>query len=524
MRCRAGNLSLVSYDNGVSWGVPAWRWRVAIDREAVCKGTLMKLVIPLAVVVNVCFASGWRGYAQEPAAAEPVQLAGDGQVASQPGSRRTGRVRVDGHSLVDDEGPFLGLGASYFTALWRCKNDRSRLEADLDFLSRQGFNYYRMLSMVGHHSAWDGREIAPVSFISRENKNVAAWPDYWQQLRELIDLAYDRYGMRTQITIFADAQLIPGKEDRIEHMRKLLSDVVPGREHKIIMLEVANEAWQNGFPGDQGVTDLRAFAEYLDSRTEIPIAITSNHDWPEPGSSKGFDLIYADSAADIATWHFSRDRRADDGWKPVYDCWQLAHRPGFPPVSSNEPIGPGSSVDSEREPIRLVMAAAFAYAAKLPMYVFHCEAGVFGKARFEETPGIDRFGQVLRLLPGDLSSWQRNDGKEARAPLTIFAGGKPNRHWPEIESARDGCVRNTGSGKDDQFICVPIGIRPGGLQIQARQSVELIAHDPLTGEALRSASMQSGERLTLPSGPGALLILGRILPMDGNQQPDEVQR
>jgi hypothetical protein len=37
---------------------------------------------------------------------------------------RSGRVRVVDHSLVDDGGPFLGLGVSYFTALWRCKHDR----------------------------------------------------------------------------------------------------------------------------------------------------------------------------------------------------------------------------------------------------------------------------------------------------------------------------------------------------------------------------------------------------------------
>src|SRR4051794_25492566 len=82
---------------------------------------------------------------------------------------------------------------------------------------------------------------------------------------------------------FADAQLMPHKEARIEHMRKLLEDVVPGREHKIVLLEVANEAWQNGFPGDAGVADLREFARYLGSRTEVPVAITSNH-----GGSKGF--------------------------------------------------------------------------------------------------------------------------------------------------------------------------------------------------------------------------------------------
>ncbi len=360
----------------------------------------MKRIVRLAIPTIMVFTVGRGSYAQGSAVAAPEKL--------------SGRVRVDGHCLVDGRGPFLSLGASYFTALWRCKHDRARLEADLAFLSRCGFNYYRMLSMVGYQPAWNGGEIAPVSFANRDDKHVEAWPDYWPQLRELIDLAYDRHGLRTQVTIFADAQLMPNKADRIEHMRRLLADVVPGREHKIILLEVANEAWQNGFPGDEGVADLREFAKYLADRTEIPIAITSNHDWPEPGGIRAFTQIYADSAADVATWHFSRDRRTDDGWQPVYDCWELGDRAGFLPVSSNEPIGPGSSVNSEREPIRLVMAAAFAYAAKLPMYVFHSEAGVFGKSRFEEMPGIDRFRHVLRLLPPDLPNWERNDGQEAR--------------------------------------------------------------------------------------------------------------
>jgi hypothetical protein len=438
-----------------------------------------------------------------------VGLAGPAPAAA-PASPRAGRVRIAGHSLTDDGGPFLGLGVSYFTALWRAKHDRQRLESDLAFLSRQGFNYYRLLSMVGHNSAWEGREIAPLSFVSRAGKRVTGWPDYWQELRDLVDLAHDRYGMRAQITIFADAQLMPAKEARIEHLRKLVAEVLPGREHKIIALEVANEAWQNGFPGADGVTDLREFAKYLNDRTEIPVAITSNHDWPEVGSARGFDGLYAGSSADLATWHFSRDRRTDDGWKPVYDPWELGDRPGLPPVSSNEPIGPGSSVNTEREPIRLVMAAAFAYAARLPMYVFHSEAGVFGKTSFQETPAIDRFEHILQLLPGDLPSWERNDGKGESAPFTVFAAGQPNRQWPEVEAARDGCVRNTGGRKGDRFVCVPIGIRPGGLEVEARQALRFTAHDPLTGQTILSAAMRQGERLTLPPGPGALIILGNI--------------
>ncbi len=428
--------------------------------------------------------------------------------------KRSGRVKLDGHGLGDDGSPFLGFGVSYFTALWRFRNDRKRLESDLEFLSTQGFNYYRMLSMVGWFAAWDGLEIAPVSFTSRSGKRVDAWPDYWQQLAGLVDLAYDRYGMRTQITIFADAQLMPTKPARIEHMGKLLKDVVAGREHKIILLEVANEAWQNGFPGDRGVAELRELAGYLGKRTEVLIAITSNHE----GS---FQKTYARSAADIATWHFSRDKRPDDGWMPVYDCWKYGDMPGMPPASSNEPIGPGSSVAAELEPIRLVSAAAFAYIAKLPMYVFHCEAGVFGKQRFEETPAINAYGPLLRLLPGDMANWQRNDGKEAAAPFTSFAAGKPDRYWPEVKSSPDGCVRNIGSRKGDQFICLPIGIRAGGLKLAARHAMRFSVYDPLTGKGILTATKKHGEEIDLPAGPGALLIVGTVVSKDakGTDRP-----
>src|SRR5687768_6951530 len=140
----------------------------------------MSLEIRLALALTVCFSAASRRCAAEPADAQ------------QHSERRTGLVRIDGHSLTDDQGPFLGLGASYFTALWRSKHDRARLEADLEFLSRQGFNYYRMLSMVGHHPAWENRQIAPAPFTDRDGNRVAAMEDYWSLFGELVDLAYDR--------------------------------------------------------------------------------------------------------------------------------------------------------------------------------------------------------------------------------------------------------------------------------------------------------------------------------------------
>ncbi len=91
----------------------------------------------------------------------------------------------------------------------------------------------------------------------------------------------------------------------------------------------------------------------------------------------------------------------------------------------------------------------------------------------------------------------------------MFAGGQPNRYWPEVPASRDGCVRNVGSRKGDSFVCVPIGIRAGGLQLEAREDLEFKALDPLTGKNLRTAKMKTGERIILPAGAGGLIIKGR---------------
>jgi hypothetical protein len=399
-----------------------------------------------------------------------------------------GLVRVEDHCLLDGSGPFLGLGASYFTALWRCRNNRPRLEADLATLARSGVRYTRILSMVGWHPSWEGLEIAPVAYTSRTGKRVEAWPDYWQRLAELVDLTYDRYGMRTQVTIFADAQMMPERAARLEHMRRMLADVVAGRERKVILLEVANEAWQNGFPGDQGIADLREFTRYLADRTEVPVATTSNHE-------ADFDALYRGGAADIATWHFSRDRRAAEGWQPVIDCWDLGLRAGCPPVSSNEPVGPGSSVASEPDEMKLLMAPAFAFAARLPMYVYHSEAGVVGRSRFEDSPGLAGLAGILRLLPGDLPNWQRFDSHDAGSPLTAV-----------------GCVRLVWSIKGRRIVGVAVGVNSPAFRLEARETAGIRIVHPGTGRTLGAARLRPGEAVTLPGAPSGVIILGELGP------------
>jgi hypothetical protein len=117
----------------------------------------------------------------------------------------------------------------------------------------------------------------------------------------------------------------------------------------------------------------------------------------------------------------------------------------------------------------------------------------------------------LDILPGDLPNWQRNDGRQEESPFTVFANGEANRVWPEVPESRDGCVRNIGSRKGDRFVCVPIGIRDNGLQVQAREHLRFKVLDPLTGDVLTTAALKAGEQLRLPQGPGGQIIEGHIV-------------
>jgi hypothetical protein len=390
------------------------------------------------------------------------------------------------------------------------KYDRPRLDQNLALLASKGFNYIRVLSMV----SWDGLEIAPVTFTNRFRREVLAWPDYWQQFRDLIDLA-GQYGLRVEVTIFADAHhVMPDRAVRLAHLDGILANIA-GREDLVIVLEVANEAWQNGFPGAQGVQDLRAFARYLANRTAVLVAITSNDDT----SDQGIIALYAGSAADLTTVHFSRDTRTPEGgWFPVRDCYRAGRLPGVPPVLSNEPIGPGSSVAAESDPIKLCSAATFAYLANLPGYVFHSRTGIYGyenccppsgaRMLFENTAGIDAFCHLRRILPPDLASWARNDGIEPRAPFTVFCSGKPNHYWPDVRQPADGCVRNIGSSKGGQFLCLLMGILDGGVTLEARHAARFQIFNPLTGGVITNLTLEAGRRFTLPQGPRAYIIKG----------------
>ena len=408
-----------------------------------------------------------------------------------------GVVTISGRSFYDSNAHFLGLGATYMRALRNCKYDRDWFRSDCAYLAAQGFDYIRILSMVD----WDGKQIAPVGFNSYFGYWVDGWSDYWQQFRDCIDIAYDEFGLRTEVVCFASADTVMTSDAaRYAHLDGIIANI-GGRDHKVIFIEVANEYWQNGLTFDQ----VRAYGAYLNSRTGRLIALSASG-----GDDNSLSALYNGSAADIATEHFERDVWSEEGgWLPVRDCWSVVGLAGVPPCTSNEPVGPGSSVNTENDPIKLVSAACFAWTAGLPGYVFHSTAGVAGDKRFENMSGPSDYKYVKSIMPAALASWNRNDGLEAAAPFTVYCNGVANTYWTSNPGASTGCHRNIGARKDDEFLCYPQGILGGGVTLQAREQLNFTVYNPMTGAVVMGPITKNpGESLTLSQGPGAYIIKG----------------
>jgi hypothetical protein len=415
---------------------------------------------------------------------------------------RGGRVRLDGHILRDDGGPFVALGASLFWAAWGYKFDLPRLERNLQWLADHGFHYIRALGVVGDPvgpDSWDGREID------------WRWEDYDAVIAGVTDLAWDRYGLRVQWTLIGDGQInIPDEADRYALADRFLA-MSATRPEKVILFEVANEAWQNGFDGDAGNAQLRAIAQYLRDRTDILVAASA----PFSTACDEIARVYGapGEIADVATIHFDRDLGREEGnWGPVWQPWVLGDC-GAWVGSNNEPIGPGSSVANEEDPTRLAASALSTWVSGLPFHVFHSRAGVRGFDEIMDMGGADAFQHVRELVPPELPGWTRRPPGDLDAPFVVYAEDAsgtlvPDASWMDVaEPPRSGVVRAYAATRDTEFVVVPIGIL-GSVTLEARRALTYEAFDPVTGARVGGEELAAGARTTLSAPGGALVIRG----------------
>ena len=403
---------------------------------------------------------------------------------------RTGAVRAEGRAVADAAGPFNALGATLFWGAWAYKFDRPRLERNLEALRAAGVDYVRVLGSVGGAS-WEDRTTDP------------RWPDYDAIIAGMTDLAYDRYGLRVQWTIFGGAPFTPPGPERQSIVDRFAA-LARGREHKLFAFEIANEAWQNGFAGAEGLAELRQLGGRLNRATSVLVALSS------PRTRMACET-YEGSGADAMTLHYERGFGRVGPLQPLRRPWSFptaydrACRGQLPAlVFNNEPIGPESSVRQDDAPSRIAAGYVMTFLAGNASYVLHSGPGIRGggaadiapklgrHAHFDELPSFNAIatalGEAKKYLPPGLANWTRHAPNAPTAPLHGFDG---------LYSA----------SKGSEFVALAIGLDQP-IVLRARVDASLGVRQTATGKLVKHVDVSSGEDLTF-GGTDALVFIGR---------------
>lgn len=405
-----------------------------------------------------------------------------------------GTVRVEQGVLVDDDGPFWAIGATYMAAPWFYKFDRARLEANLAFLADHGIDYVRVLGEVGGRF-WQGREIDP------------RWPDYEQVIAGLTDLAYDKYGLRVQWTVFGGVDFSTTPERRQAQVDRIVR-MTATRPQKVMLVEIGNEAWKNGFLGERGRDELRVLAERAvkslrSQGIRVPVAPSA----PPSSACADVSALYRGLSVEVATVHFSRDVSGPEGaWAPVTQPARYGPCAGAPAVTiNNEPIGTASSVVSETEPVRLVSAALVTLLSRMPLHVFHSRAGVRGDVEFASLPNVNAtlagLSALHRMVPKAIA---RAAPVAVNAPEALLELRSPV--VPDV-SAGPGVVGYYATRLDGEELAGAVGVR-GPLSLRARRAVNVETYDLLTGDVVKRPAVAAGATVSL-DGRGAWFIRAR---------------
>lgn len=399
-----------------------------------------------------------------------------------------GAVRAQGRAVADQRGPFNALGATLFWAAWGYNSDRARLERNLATLSEAGFDYVRVLGSVGG-PGWTDRTVDPRS------------DDYDAVVAGLTDLVYDRYGMRTQWTVFGGAPFTPAGAVRARLIDRF-AKLAKGREHKIFAFEIANEARSTGFSGPEGIAELRRLGKRLNDQTSVLVALTA------PSVSAACET-YAGAGADVATFHYERSFGREGPLRPLRRPWSypaaydVKCRGELPQVVfNNEPIGPESSVRQDADPSRIAAGFVLTFLARNAAYVLHAGPGIRGggaadraigrHASFDELPSFNGIAAALaaakQYLPAGLANWRRHEPNSATAPL----------YGPD---------RVYAASSEQRFVALVLGTgKTMTLRSRGKWSIDL--RQAATGKTLRRLQVGANESLTLPAHD-ALILIGR---------------
>jgi hypothetical protein len=295
--------------------------------------------------------------------------------------------------------------------------ERDRIDSHLRWIASHGFDYVRVIA-TGLRKGTLDRSLDP------------SQASYQSGIAGFTDLAWS-LGLRVQWTIFGatyDAPTMAERRQAVDH----LCDALQGRQQAVFSVEIGNEAWSNGFPGDAGRDELTALVSRVRDRLPNLVAPTCPHTGDDI-TKAAVQYYYEDTRATVCGEHYARKIAAPDGiWRHTKKPWResMFTVDGCCALRMNqEPMGPESSGEETNDPLVLATDAAVTWVSGVGAYLLHCGGGIYGvadpshgrPANLWETVNIDAICSGLRtvrgLLPAGLPNWSKHKSNASTAPF-----------------------------------------------------------------------------------------------------------
>lgn len=406
-----------------------------------------------------------------------------------------GNVVHDKHVLGDAEGPRLFLGTSFFWALGayiESASEAQRVLRNFDFLARHGVDYYRLMA------TWDQRNIDP------------ARPEWEAGLRTVVAKGFLDYGLRAKVTCFAGAPFTKTAAARLSVVDRVAA-IVKEHPERFFCVEVANESYSNGPDTDEA----RMLARRLQSKIPNLVEVSA----PRTDADADVLALYGGNVGSMIAYHFDRSFKAPDNqWRPVRQPWREAHFqiPNTAEAMENaEPIGDKSSVNEDRDPTRLALAAVVSWLCGIGAHCVHTGAGVRGLPNGVDrgreanlfdvaslAPTLDAIDYARSILDPTIPNWSKHNGHWSSAPLHVNAknGGVLTDYAARIYHVQ--------SGK--RILTVPVGIRKP-LPLSSPKPARVRVFDIVARQQVRELVFQKDEVFTIADNPKGVVILAEYL-------------
>ena len=368
---------------------------------------------------------------------------------------RTGRVRFEGRALADDGGPWCPLGLPLFWAVRGCfDGEHDRVRQNVRWAREQGADFLRVFAETS-----DWTDVA-----DHDRRTDPRWPSYAVYLRACRDICIDE-GMRIAWTVFGGNRL--SEVEQSACVDALLPVLNEAPEH-VLCVEISNE--RQGFLDDNGPSRMRMFATRIAAHGHL-VTLTSA---PHAGDARA---LYEGSAVSIVNIHTDRTD-GERGWRWTRQIYPGAEEFGLGgwPYGTLEPGGPGASVHSDTDPVRVASACLDTFVTGGCLHVVHCGAGIYGVGYTHPVGGYrpadlweqESLAEAMALvagwlhdIPQDVANWTRENHGWREHPFSFPFSVEDQKFITVGDLAlqrTQGCVRAFATHRDGRYVCFVTGI------------------------------------------------------------------